>query len=94
MGHNFKTTVKTRGNGNEKNYLLLVEAVIDVTRKDYLEAYRYLYKRRGGRNREEVKRCEYIIKSTEDWLKHGWIGNIVDINPDEVLRVWRGMLDE
>ena len=75
--------------GNEKNYLLLAEAVIDVTREDYLEAYRYLYKRRGRKNREKVKRCEYIIKSTEEFLKYGWIGSVVYINPDEVLSMWR-----
>lgn len=76
-------------NGNEKNYLLLAEAVIDVTREDYLEAYRYLYKRRGRKKREEVKMCEYIIKSTEEFLKYGWIGCVAYINPDEVLRMWR-----
>lgn len=75
--------------GYEKNYLLLAEAVIEVTREDYLEAYRYLYKRRGRKKREEVKRCEYIIKSTKEFLKYGWIGNVVCINPDEVLSVWR-----
>lgn len=80
--------------GVEKNYLKLAEAVIDVTREDYLEAYKYLYKRRGRKSREKVKMCEYIIKSTEEFLKYGWIGNVVYINPEEVLRMWRRKANE